>query len=144
MKTKKPLQKYTARAKLLQNKYGGNKFMKYQEWLEEWLESYTKISTKFRTYKRYTEIVHQHIVLRLSDKEMKELTPLDFQHFVTYLLKSGNARTKQGLSANTVNSIITVVQNSLKIAFMLGYVDSYVGDKLNALKLMTNQLNVLL
>lgn len=36
-------------------------------------------------------------------------------------LNNGNTKTKAGLSSNTVNNIIAVIQGSIKMAHMLGY-----------------------
>jgi len=50
--------------------------------------------------------------------------------FVTELLNSGNLKTGKGLSPNSVNAIITVMQNSLKTAYALGYMSDYTADKI--------------
>lgn len=91
--------------------------MKYQEWLSEWLNNYVMPSSKQRTYTRYEEIVMQHIVPHLGEYEIAELSPIIFQKFVTLLLQSGNLKNGQGLATNSVNSIITVVQCSLEMAY---------------------------
>lgn len=104
--------------------------MKYKEWLEEWLKNYIQPSSKQRTYTRYCEIVNQHIIPRLGMLDFDEITPFELQCFVTELVKSGNLKNSKGLSINSVNAVITVVQNSLKIAYMLGYSKMYVGDKI--------------
>ena len=104
--------------------------MKYKEWLGEWLKNYIEPSSKQKTYKRYCEIVNQHIIPRLGMLDFDEITPFELQCFVTELVKSGNLKNGKGLSINSVNGIITVVQNSLKIAYMLGYSKVYVGDKI--------------
>ena len=104
--------------------------MKYKEWLNDWLDNYVRPTSKERTYTRYYEIVHQHIIPHLGDYELNELTPINIQKFVTYLSQSGNLRTGAGLSPNSVNAIITVIQNSLRTAYRLGYVDSYIADKI--------------
>ena len=104
--------------------------MLYKEWLSNWLENYVQPSSKQRTYTRYKEIVEQHIVTQLGDLKLSEITPYVLQCYVTELLKCGNLRTGKGLSANSVNSIITVIQNTLKTAYSLGIVSEYVGDKI--------------
>ena len=104
--------------------------MLYKEWLSNWLENYVKPSAKQRTYTRYKEIVEQHIVTQLGDLELSEITPYVLQCCVAELLKCGNLRTGKGLSANSVNSIITVIQNTLKTAYSLGMVSEYIGDKI--------------
>ena len=104
--------------------------MLYKEWLSNWLENYVQPSAKQRTYTRYKEIVEQHIIIQLGELDLSEITPYVLQCYVTELLKSGNLRTGKGLSANSVNSIITVIQNTLKTAYSLGITSEYVGDKI--------------
>lgn len=104
--------------------------MQYQEWLDHWLKNYIQPSSKQRTYTRYTEIVNQHIVPTLGRFELNELTPFALQCFVTELLNSGNLVTGKGLSPNSVNAIITVMQNSMKTAYALGYMTDYTADKI--------------
>lgn len=104
--------------------------MKYQEWLISWLENYIQPSSKQRTFARYSEIVNQHIIPKLGEAEITELTPFALQCFVRELLNSGNLKNNKGLSPNSVNAIITVIQNSLRTAYGLGYVDAYIADKI--------------
>ncbi len=104
--------------------------MKYEDWLTGWLSNYIQPTSKFRTYTRYCEIVKQHIVPQIGMHELEELTPYTLQCFITELLQNGNLKTGQGLAANTVNSIITVVQNSLKTAFTLGLITEYTADRI--------------
>ena len=104
--------------------------MNYQEWLDDWLCNYVQPSSKKRTYERYGEIVHQHVVPALGATEMNDLTPFAMQRFVTELLQNGNLHNGKGLSANSVNSIITVMQSSLKTAYMLVYTGDYIADKI--------------
>ena len=91
--------------------------MKYKDWIKEWLENYVKPSLKQRTYIRYSEIVFGHIIPHLGEYNIEEITPLSLQRYTRELLQKGNKRTGKGLSANSVNGIITVVQTSLKTAF---------------------------
>ena len=104
--------------------------MLYKEWLSNWLENYVQSSTKKRTYARYKEIVEQHINPQLGKLDLSEITPYVLQCYVAELLRSGNLRTGKGLSANSVNSIITVIQNTLKMAYSLGIISEYAGDKI--------------
>ena len=104
--------------------------MKYNLWLEDWLNNYIKPSNKIRTYERYKQLIDLHISKYLGEYDLNEITPSIIQHFITALLNNGNQLTGLGLSANTVNSIISIIQNSLKTANMLGFSDKYVADKL--------------
>ena len=104
--------------------------MKYNQWLTEWLENFVKPTAKQRTYERYTDIINQHIIGELGDYEMNMLTPLVLQHFTMRLLKSGNLITGKGLSTSYVNTIVTVIQNSLRTAYAAGQLDEYCADKI--------------
>ena len=104
--------------------------MLYREWLSDWLGNYVKPSSKMRTYARYEEIVKQHIAAQLGDLELTEITPYTLQCYVTKLLQVGNLRTGKGLSVNSVNTIITVIQSTLKTAHSLGLTEEYSGDRI--------------
>ena len=103
--------------------------MKYKEWLDEWLEHYVKPTAKIRTYERYRELT-VHIIKKIGKYEINDLSPILLQKFVAELLKNGNLKTGKELSPNTVNAIISVVQNSLKTAFTIGLTDTYFADKI--------------
>ena len=75
--------------------------MKYIEWLKIWLENYIKPSVKVRTYERYSLIVNKHIAKDLGECEIKTLSALVLQNYITKLLQNGNHKTGQGLSANS-------------------------------------------
>lgn len=114
--------------------------MKYGEWLTEWLENYVKISAKHRTVERYKEIIYNHLIPAVGGVELQELTPIVLQKYISKLLECGNKRTGMGLSSSSVNSIITVMQNSLRTAFNLRYIDNMVGDKLKRPKMKEKQI----
>ena len=108
---------------------------KYTDWLGRWLENYIRPSVKVRTYERYKLIIEQHIKGKIGCMELNVLSPLVLQSFITELLQSGNRRTGKGLSANSVNGVISVIQNSLKTAHLLGLITEYTADKLKRPKL---------
>lgn len=103
--------------------------MKYITWLGDWLENYVRPSVKERTYERYNQIVKRHIA-KIGEMELNLLSPLILQRFVTGLLRSGNLKTGKGLSASTVNMVITLVKSSLRTAHMLKLTPEYAADKL--------------
>lgn len=109
--------------------------MKYIDWLIQWLENYIRPSVKVRTYERYKLIIEQHIKDKIGGLNLNDLSPLVLQSFITELLQSGNKKTGKGLSANSVNAVISVIQSSLKTAHLLGLTKEYVADKLKRPKL---------
>lgn len=114
--------------------------MKIKEWLPVWLENYVKPTAKEKTYTRYSEVVTQHLIPRIGESEMSEVTPLMLQQMVTELSAHGNLRTGGGLSANTVNAIVTVIQVALQVAYRLGYLPEYTADKVKRPKAAEKQV----
>ena len=87
--------------------------MKYKDWLSEWLDLYVKPCTKIRTYNKYKTQIQLHIIPTLGEFDLRELTASVLQRFTVNL-------GEKGLSANTINCIISVLKSSLKRAVLLG------------------------
>lgn len=104
--------------------------MKYKEWLDVWFTNYIEPSSKMKTRERYSEIIEQRLKVKLGEYELDELTPMVLQNYVTELVRSGNLVTGNGLSANSVNGVITVIQNSLKFSHTLGELKEYTAYKI--------------
>ena len=105
-------------------------YMLYKDWLSDWLENYVNPNSKDKTCVRYREIVQQHLIPVLGSCEITALKPLEVQRFITQLLINGNLKNGKGLSVNSVNSIITVIQSSMSTAHTLGLIKEYEMDKL--------------
>lgn len=114
--------------------------MLYKDWLYEWLNNYIKPTCKIRTFERYNIIIEKHIIDKLGNFELDSITILMLQNFVSQLSINGNIRTKKGLSGNSINSIISVLQSSLKVSNMLSYSSSYVADKIVRPKVVEKQI----
>ncbi len=95
--------------------------MKYQEWLNEWLRYYVKPSTKQRTYNKYNGIINNHIVPELGDKDISQLSALYLQKFCVDLIDNG-------MAANTVNGIISIIKCSLRRAEALEIIVKQYGE----------------
>ncbi|PWM20838.1 MAG: hypothetical protein DBX97_03105 [Collinsella tanakaei] len=115
--------------------------MQYKEWLAEWLETYIEPTVKKRTYIQYRDIAKRHIEPQLGAYEMDRLSPIGIQKCITQLLQNGNAKNGKGLSANTVNCVISVIRNSLSAAHGLGYTCEYIGDKIKRPKIFEKKIN---
>ncbi len=109
--------------------------MKYKEWIEIWLYNYIKPTNKTRTFENYKQMIDNHIITKIGDFEIMEITPLILQNYLTELLQIGNKLNGRGLSASTVNLIITIIQNSLKTAFMIGIIKEYTANRIKRPKL---------
>lgn len=104
--------------------------MTYSTWLAEWLETYIKPTVKQKTHNRYQNIVTLHVLPKLGECELEEITALKLQRFITELLRSGNKKTGKGLSVNSVNLVIAVLQNSLETAYRLEITTHYTANKI--------------
>lgn len=82
-----------------------------------------------------------HILPHLGSYELTELTPFVLQKFVTDLIVNGNKCTGKGLSPNFVKTIISVVQNSLKTARLVGYLPEYTANKIIRPKIVEKQVD---
>lgn len=114
--------------------------MSYKNWLNEWLTHYIKPSSKQRTFEQYSRVAQIHILPYLGDIELTDLTPFVLQKFITDLTTNGNKRTGKGLSPNFVKTILSVIQNSLKTAHLVGYLPEYSANKIKRPKIVEKQV----
>lgn len=114
--------------------------MTYENWLNEWLTHYIKPSSKQRTFEQYSKVAQIHILPYLGDIELTDLTPFVLQKFITDLTTNGNKRTGKGLSPNFVKTILSVIQNSLKTAHLVGYLPEYSANKIKRPKIVEKQV----
>ncbi len=114
--------------------------MLYEIWLHDWLNNYVKIAAKHRTVLRYAEIIDNHLVPTIGQYDLSDLSPIKLQKYISELLEKGNIITGGALSTSSVNSIITVIQSSLFVAFNLGLIPENIGGKLIRPKLIEKQV----
>lgn len=114
--------------------------MTYKNWLNEWLIHCIKPSSKQRTFEQYSKVAQIHILPYLGDIELTDLTPFVLQKFITDLTTNGNKRTGKGLSPNFVKTILSVIQNSLKTAHLVGYLPEYSANKIKRPKIVEKQV----
>ena len=107
--------------------------MKFKDWLSEWLEYYVKPRAKYRTYTNYKHQVDKHIVVKLGEYEIEDLSALELQKFVVNL-------SNVGLSSNTVNGIISILKNSLRLAVSVGKANKQYSDLIQRPKTREKQV----
>lgn len=95
--------------------------MLYREWMDEWFKLYIKTSVKERTYRKYRRQAEKYLLPVLGECEMNELTALKLQRFSSTL-------PEIGLTANSVNGILSVLKSSLKKAETLGVAERQFSD----------------
>lgn len=94
--------------------------MKYQDWLNEWLSNCVKPFVKGRTYEKYERTIRINISPMLGGYDLNELSGSVLQKYV--------AKLAAAYSANSISSIISILQNSLKQAVKMGVVKSQHAD----------------
>ena len=90
--------------------------MKLKEWLDIWLNKYTKFAVKLRTYERYKYIIEKHIIPKLGEFDLDDLSAVTLQDYVLSELESGNLISSKGLANNSVIGIVNVLKSALKLA----------------------------
>lgn len=114
--------------------------MKYGIWLERWLDNFIKPSVKQQTFDFYYQLCNNHIKPSLGEISINKLTALDIQKFIISLDTCGNLKTGRGLSSNYINSIINVVQGSLKTACDLGIISQNFTGKIRRPKVIEKRV----
>ena len=90
--------------------------VKFSEYANEWLENQTLANS---TYVGYEKIIRVHLLPRIGQMNLKDITASTIKKLYKDLLESGNkGRLTQGqaLSANTVNKIHIVLGSILQAA----------------------------
>lgn len=114
--------------------------MTYKTWLETWLENYVRPTAKFRTFCRYKNVCQLHIIPQLGNYQVEDLTPMHLQKHVMNLLSRGNCKNGGGLAPTSVNVVVSIVQNSLQTAQMVGIASQYVADKIKRPKIVERKI----
>lgn len=87
----------------------------YKDWIYEWLNE-QKNYVKESTYANYTNIVFNHIIPKLGNYKLSELSNQILQNFILNCYQNGRLDKTGGLSLKTVKDIVTVLKCSLKKA----------------------------
>lgn len=115
--------------------------MTYKNWFFEWSKNYIKPSTKERTFVLYSKIAVLHIFPTLGEHKLEELTPIVLQKFITKLTINGNKRSGKGLSPNYIKIILSIVENSLKTAHLIGILQEYTPNLIKCPKVVERKVD---
>lgn len=78
-----------------------------------WLD-FNKNQIAPSSYQKYEGQIRNHIQPRIGKLKISQLTSLSLKHFAIELLKNGNVKQSKGLSAGSVNSILTIIGSAIK------------------------------
>lgn len=94
----------------------------YKDWIYEWLldkKNYIKEST----YANYSTNIFNHIIPRLGNYYLKDISHKLIQDFLLDLSKNGNKNSDGGLSEKTIKDIAIIVKGSIKKAINDNLID---------------------
>lgn len=105
--------------------------MKLNQLVEEWLYSYHKDNIKTQSLMRY-ECAYKNYILPddLGQRNIKRITPRDMQEFINEKKKLKSRVTKNNMSANNINILITVLRSAFSYAVDFGLLKENPCDKI--------------
>ena len=86
------------------------------EFLNQYLLDHAQNTVGAKTFERYSEIVEKHLSPALGTLNLKQLSPLHIQNYMSEAMKSGRRNGKGGLSAQTVKHHYRVLHAALEKA----------------------------
>lgn len=96
--------------------------MQYKDWLNEWLNTCIKPTVKEHTIAMYERTVRLHILPKLGECGINELSAQVLQTFI--------AEQTETYSGNTVKGVIAILKSSLDAAKRMGVIDHHHADKI--------------
>ncbi len=91
------------------------------QFLADWLENTHRRRVRPRTYERYSEVIHLHIVPVLGHYQLQKLTAQHVQAFYT-------KKEDEGLAPTTIHYYHSVLHNALSTAVKWGLISKNVCD----------------
>jgi len=89
------------------------------EYLEAWLADHAQHRVSAKTFERYAEIVHKHLIPGIGGQRLGKLSPLQIQAHYSALLTNGRRDGRGGLSTQTVKHHHRVLSQALRQAVRL-------------------------
>jgi len=100
-----------------------------EEWVHRtWLPLIAE-RVKPSTLDSYRRNLDLHVLTRLGQRQLRQITPAMLHQMYADLLSAGNLKTGAGLSAKTVSYVHTVIHKVLADAVDLGLVNVNVADR---------------
>ena len=87
------------------------------QWMDLWLENYVRPSIRQSTYEVYRAYLDNHLIPKLGEVPLDELSASDIQFFLRDLQYHGNKKSpEKGLSSSTIICIRNLLKSSLEQA----------------------------
>lgn len=99
------------------------------ELINEWMTSHEKEQVKAQTYSRYRGLIDHHIVPKLGDIEIADLTRRQIHDFLACKKREDNKRGGN-LSATSVNMMLSILNMAFEYAYDLEMVKANPCDRL--------------
>ena len=93
---------------------------KLSDWTAYWLETYVLPVAKPSGYEHYHDNMYKHILPKLGDLQLSQLTTPVIQKFFNYVSEHGNLRTGGPLSAKSIKNMRVVLDVCCKRAVAEG------------------------
>lgn len=97
--------------------------MKLKEWVAHWQEVYDKPMVRPSTYQAHGYLLKNHIVPRIGEMELTDITESIVRRFLNDCHDHGNLRRNEPLSPETMRHICVLLSGILNQAFSDGYIE---------------------
>ena len=97
--------------------------MKLKEWVAHWQEVYVKPAVRPSTYQAHGYLLKNHIVPRLGEMELTDITEGIVRRFLNDCHDHGNLRRNEPLSPETMRHICVLLSGILNQAVSDGYIE---------------------
>ena len=97
--------------------------MKLKEWIAYWQEIYDRPAVRPSTYQAHGYLLKNHIVPRLGEMELTEITESIVRRFLNDCHDHGNLRRNEPLSPETMRHICVLLSGILNQAVRDGYIE---------------------
>ena len=97
--------------------------MKLKEWVAYWQETYDKPAVRPSTYQAHGYLLKNHIVPRLGEMELTDITESAVQRFLKDCRDHGNLRRNEPLSQETMRHICVLLSGILNQAVNDGHME---------------------
>ena len=97
--------------------------MKLREWVTYWQETYDRPTVRSSTYQAHGYLLKNHIVPRLGEMELTDITESIVRRFLNDCHDHGNLRRNEPLSPETMRHICVLLSGILNQAVSDGHID---------------------